>query len=225
MHNTLTDIRSEFKRKLDAEEFVIDKSGVKMIELVGTTFIADEPSIFGKPDSDYIAREIDWYVSKSLNVNDIPGGAPTIWKQVATPEGLINSNYGYLIFDEQKHYQFAMAIRALIQHRESRRSIMIYTRPTIQTEYNLGGMSDFICTNTVQLLIRNNKLDMIVNMRSNDAVFGYKNDCAWQRYIQDFATSLYNDQKPDAEALISPGKIYWQTGSLHVYERHFKFVK
>ena len=62
---------------------------------------------------------------------------------------------------------------------------MIYTRPEIQEDYNQNGMSDFICTNTVQYFVRDDKLISFVNMRSNDVVFGYRNDRAWQLHVQE----------------------------------------
>ena len=36
-----------------------------------SSFIADEPAIFGTPSEDYIQKELDWYLSGSTNVNDI----------------------------------------------------------------------------------------------------------------------------------------------------------
>jgi thymidylate synthase len=86
----------------------------------------------------------------------------------------------------------------------------------MHTEYNLNGMSDFICTNAVQYLIRDNMLHAIVQMRSNDVVFGYRNDSAWQEYV---LNKLANDLG------IAAGGITWQVGSLHVYERHFKYIE
>ena len=48
------DIRQYFVNELAAERFVIDKTGVKTIEMIGATFEANEPAIFGKPNEDYI---------------------------------------------------------------------------------------------------------------------------------------------------------------------------
>ena len=59
-------------------------------------------------------------------------------------------------------------------------------------------------------------------MRSNDAVFGYNNDLAWQTYVRD---KLIDDLEIDTYIRYNPGPIYWNVGSLHVYERHFKFIK
>jgi hypothetical protein len=82
-------VRDIFKDRLQRDEYVIDKSGVKMIEIMNACFIADEPSIFGTPNKEYIERELEWYDSMSLNVNDIPGGPPAIWQQVASESGEI----------------------------------------------------------------------------------------------------------------------------------------
>lgn len=209
------DIRSYFIDQLESENYVTDKTGCKMIEMLGATFIANEPAIFGEVNEDYVRREIQWYESRSLNVNDIPPPVPAIWKQVATPDGWINSNYGWCIYSEENGFQFLNCMRTLQNDPESRRAIMIYTRPSMQVEYNKDGMSDFMCTNSVQYMIRNGRLNAVVNMRSNDVVFGYKNDYAWQKHV----LFLLSD------ALRVPmGHIVWQVGSLHVYERHFNLV-
>lgn len=209
-------IRSLFLQKLYTNDFVIDKSGCKMIEVVGASFIADEPAIFGTINQDYINREIEWYESQSLNVNDIPGETPTIWKMVATPDGRINSNYGYLIFSKENGSQYENVLNELKQNPFSRRATMIYTRPSIWSEYNQDGMSDFICTNAVGYLIRDNKLHAHVMMRSNDVIFGYRNDRAFQQYV-------LNKLARDLE--VETGNIMWNCTSLHVYEKHFHLVK
>jgi thymidylate synthase len=213
---TVNTIRRVFKDMLAREDFVTDKTGVKMLEMVGAQFNANEPAIFGEPNQDYIERELQWYRSMSLNVNSIPGGPPAIWKQVATPDGMINSNYGYLIWSYENEMQYESVLTELMKNPNSRRAVMIYTRPTMHRDYNTDGMSDFICTNAVQYMIRDDKLQVVVQMRSNDVVYGYRNDWAWQRYVQNMlATDLD----------VGLGDIFWQVGSLHVYERHFDLVK
>ena len=68
---------------------------------------------------------------------------------------------------------------------------MIYTRPSIWLEYNENGKNDFICTNSVTYYIRNEKLHCVVQMRSNDVIFGYRNDYAWQEWVLiDLASEL-----------------------------------
>lgn len=215
MNYVVEDVRKFFIEQLRREQFVTDKTGCKMVEWMGAQFIADEPAIFGQVNEDYVRREIQWYESRSLNVNDIPPPVPAIWKQVATPDGYINSNYGWCVYSGENCDQFVSCMKTLQKDPESRRAIMIYTRPSMQFEYNRAGMSDFMCTNAVQYMIRNNQLHAHVNMRSNDVVFGYKNDYAWQKHV----LFLLSD------ALRVPmGQIIWNVGSLHVYERHFNLV-
>jgi thymidylate synthase len=213
--NYVKNIREEFKYLRDTQLYITDKSGVKMLEIRSASFVADEPAIFGKVNEDYVARELAWYESMSLNVNDIPGGPPAIWKQVADKEGYINSNYGWCIWSPMNGNQYDNVVAELKKNPDSRRAVMIYTRPSMWNKYNINGMSDFMCTNAVQYLNRYGKLFAVVQMRSNDVVFGYKNDYAWQSHVLD---------KLCAELGLMRGDIYWNAGSLHVYERHFDLV-
>ena len=211
------DIRQHFIGELMDSNFVTDKTGVKTIEMIGATFEADEPTIFGDVNDDYIQRELEWYESMSLYVDDIPGVTPAIWQQVADRGGKINSNYGWAIYHKDNHLQYANVLNELTFSPNSRRAVMIYTRPTMWEDYKRDGMSDFMCTNTVQYMIRNEQLVAIVQMRSNDVVFGYRNDYAWQKHVADtLTTDLGLTKEP---------KIIWHVGSLHVYERHFDKVK
>jgi thymidylate synthase len=210
-------IRNHFIDELMDSNFVTDKTGVKTIEMIGATFEADEPTIFGDVNDDYIQRELEWYKSMSLYVDDIPGITPAIWKKVADRGGKINSNYGWAIYHKDNYLQYANVLNELQFSPNSRRAVMIYTRPTMWNDYNRDGMSDFMCTNTVQYMIRDEQLVVIVQMRSNDVVFGYRNDYAWQKYV---AFHMTKDLK-----LTKQPKIIWHVGSLHVYERHFDKVK
>ena len=213
----VSDIRQHFINELAAENFVIDKSGVKTIEMLGATFEADEQTIFGAVNHDYVDREIEWYKSQSLYVKDIPGKTPAIWEQIASDDGKINSNYGWAIYSEYNGYQYHNVLDELAERPNSRRAVMIYTRPTMWEDYKQDGMSDFMCTNAVQYMIRDDQLVAIVQMRSNDVVFGYRNDFAWQNHV---ANQLSIDLR-----LKTWPKIIWNVGNLHVYERHFDMVK
>ena len=227
----VSDIRKHFIDELAAERFTTDRNGGKTIELLGASFLADERSIFGTVNEEYVASEIDWYLSQSTNINDIYGEEkepPKAWQMTADPHGNINSNYGTLVFGKKYFEQFEHALNELVNNPDSRRASMIYTRPSIWTEYNEGGKSDFICTNSVTYYIRDNKMHCVVQMRSNDVIFGYKNDYAWQRYLLDLMVTRYNHANSCDETfgpILQSGDIYWQVQNLHVYDRHFHLVK
>lgn len=218
---TVQDIRQEFADALLNKEFVIDKTGVKTIEIVGASFIADEPLIFGAVNDGYIARELEWYKSQSLFVKDIPGETPAIWKAIASKHGEINSNYGWAVWSSQNYSQFANCAKELISNPDSRRGIMIYTRPQMQYDFERDGMSDFMCTNNVQYLIRDNKVHAVVNMRSNDCWAGYRNDYAWQLYVLELLTKTVS---AESNKEYEVGNIIWNAGSLHVYQNQFYLV-
>jgi thymidylate synthase len=211
----VNDIRNQFKELKANQQYVTDKSGCQMLEIIGATFIADEPSIFGTVNEDYVKREIDWYKSMSRNVHDIPGGPPKEWVRCADSNGMINSNYGWMIWSEENHNQYERVRQELSNNPDSRRAVMIYTRPSIWDEYNTDGMSDFVCTNAVQYFIRDNKLVALVQMRSNDSIFGFKNDRAWQKHVHEMLAKDLN---------IEVGHMIWHAGSLHIYSRHFHLI-
>jgi thymidylate synthase len=243
-------VRDLFKALLSEEKFtqvnregsMTNLVGNTTIEIIGASFIADEESIFGDVNWDYVQREEEWYDSMSLNVNDIPGGAPKIWSAVADPDGFINSNYGWCIYSPENLIgdrvplrgtdadkvmqadgfmnQYKCAFQELRQSPSSRRAVMIYTRPQMWLDYNKNGRSDFMCTNVVQYLVRDGAVHAVVQMRSNDAVFGYKNDRAWQKHVLEKLVADLNKEGYN----YTVGSLHWCVGSLHVYARHYHLV-
>lgn len=207
---TTKDIKNLFIQKYKDNDF--NEAG--LLEIVGASFIADEPTIFGTVNYEYVDKEIMWYNSKSLNVYDMHN-PPKIWKDIADKDGNINSNYGWCIFSEENHRQYHKALEHLRNNHNTRQAVMIYTRPTMHEDSKANGMSDFMCTNAVCYKNTRGVLDAVVQMRSNDVVFGYKNDYAWQMYVLDKLCSDLN---------LIPGKIYWQVASLHIYPRHFHLL-
>lgn len=208
-------VREIFSEMLYRNEFVVDKNGGKVLEIIGASFRANEDFIFGSVNHNYVDRELKWYLSQSLKVADIPGETPAIWNQVASSKGEINSNYGYLIFSPENGDQYYHVLNTLSADRNSRRATMIYTRPSMHLDYNRDGMSDFVCTNAVTYHIRDGMLNATVQMRSNDAIFGFKNDYYWQLYVL---------RRLASDLGVGVGMIFWQAASLHVYERHFFLV-
>jgi len=224
--DSVKDIRDFFIDELKNEAYTIDKTGAKTIEMIGASFVADEPSIFGVPSQDYISQEMIWYTSMSTNIKDIYGkyrDPPAAWQYAANQFGEINSNYGLLIYSEKYFNQYERVVDELIENPDGRRATMVYNRPSIWVEYNENGKSDFICTNAVTYYIRDNILHCVVQMRSNDVVFGYKNDWAWQNRIMHDIVDDINFAKPNEK--IEVGMMVWQVQNLHVYERHFDLVK
>ncbi len=223
------DVANLFVNKYINNEFRTIGNAVqqsKTIELQNIQFEVDKPWIIRQPNKEYFERELKWYQSESLNVNDIPEGAPVMWKACADSLGYINSNYGWMIWSKDNCEQYKHCMEKLIEDPHTREACMIYNRPSMQTEYNKNGMHDFMCTQYVQYFINERDgeefVDCIVNIRSNDAVFGYDNDYLWFDWVLD---KLSDDLRFYTGRKINKGIIYWNAGSLHVYERHFKYLE
>lgn len=224
------DIFKVFQEKYKNKEFRTIGNDVQQsltMEIQNAHFEVDKPWIVREPNYDYYEKEQTWYLSESLNVDDIPGGAPKMWKACADGLGYINSNYGWCIFSSDNGYQYENCKQHLIEDPHTREAIMIYNRPSMQQDYCKNGMHDFMCCQNVQYFLneyddKNTILDCIVNFRSNDAVFGFNNDALWANYVLE---RLAKDLKKETGKHIVPGHIWWNAGSLHIYERHFKMFE
>lgn len=174
----------------------------------------------------YIEQEMAWYLSQDLYILDWPGIRDNkIWQQCATNKGHVNSNYGYCVFNcNNGPDQMSQALTALTQDKYSRRSVMYYTGPDnyAKSRDGIHANNDMICTTYTQHFIENdNTFTYIVNMRSNDIIYGLQNDYSWHRYIYWRLFSALKVFYPETKV----GKIIWQANSLHVYEKHFDLIK
>ena len=224
------DIREGFRQLKETGN--IRKNGT--YEMRGVSFTADSPYIFGTPNQDYINAEIQWYDSYDDKDNystsvdrlaDIYGKRVKIWDDVCNDQMQVNSHYGSCIYRpsmvNKGRSQYECAIDHLWDDPTTRQAVMYYTPQYIHHIAKEDGMNDHICTSTVQYFVNDhNYLEVVVNMRSNDAIFGYANDIAWQKHVQyQMCRELSH-----AHLYLRPGPITWQVGSLHIYPRHFSLI-
>lgn len=228
---TTEDIKNELVRKYNAGEFRII-GGQKCIEMQNANFIADKDYIIREPNYDYANREIEWYEKQSLYVDDIPGKTPVIWEQCADKDGKINSNYGWCIWSNENGNQYKNCLNTLIKDNHSRQAVMLYIRPSMYKDAFENDRHDFMCTYSVQCFLNDISddtfsLKYIVYMRSNDCVFGYCNDVLFHRYVQEKLAKDLQDKlsTKDKKYRVICEPIEWNAGSLHVYERHFKYLQ
>ncbi len=211
-------------KKVEKEDFLIDKSGVKIVELLAPRIELDPAQKYldfegRKSPKKYIVKEDDWYMSHELKIDRVDD--IKIWQQVSDKNGEINSNYGNLVYSRNNFSQFTNVVSTLKKHKESRQGIIIYTRPSIHLEWDSLGAKDFICTNYQQFFIRKNKLCCVTSQRSCDSIFGAFNDIPWFHTV---IQKMY-----DALVLVYPGLEYGKhiyiPNSFHAYERHFELLE
>lgn len=214
----------ELLNKVEKGDFLTDKSGVKVVELIAPRIVLDPKQKFldfegRKSPRKYIAKEDEWYMSHELKIDRVSD--VQIWQNVSDTNNEINSNYGNLVFSRNNYSQFTNVVETLKRHKESRQGLIIYTRPSIHYEWNSHGASDFICTLNQQLFIRENKLVCVTSMRSNDLIFGLTNDIYWFHSVIHKMHEALKPTYPELEL----GDHIFIPNSLHVYERHFDKIR
>jgi len=209
---------------VDAKQFLTDKSGVKVVELIAPRIVLNPEQRFldfegRKSPRKYIEKEDEWYMSHELNIGKVDD--VQIWQSVSDDNNEINSNYGNLVFSRNNFSQFTNVVKTLERHKESRQGVIIYTRPSIHYEWNSLGASDFICTLYQQFFIRDDKLICVTSMRSNDLIFGLTNDLYWFHTV----IKKMRDALLDTYPGLKLGDHIFIPNSLHVYERHFDKIR
>jgi len=138
-----------------------------------------------------------------------------------------------MIWSKDNGEQYKHCMEKLIEDPHTREACMIYNRPSMQEDYKKNGMHDFCCTYAVQCFLNEDEggryhLKYIVYQRSQDAVFGFDNDILWHMYVQNqLANDLFGKIIPTI-GIATPiicDPIINNVGSLHVYERHFKYLE
>lgn len=202
------------------QEVEIRGSKVRELEDVMLRFDPSKPVITSfkarNLNLTYCKQEMLWYLGADPYDNTIEKYA-TMWKKLTQPDGSYFSNYGQYIFDRSKTpNQFAYCLKELQADKHSRRACIVLLQPHHLFSDNV----DTVCTYAINFRIRQNRLNMSVMMRSNDAIFGTTNDtfCFWVIYKMMYA--LLQDTYPD----LGYGQYRHFVNSLHVYERHYDML-
>lgn len=187
-----------------------------------------------KTSTKYLLGEFIWYLAGSTDPKGILPYAK-FWDGIRNsgdfdeyPAGTINSNYGNRLFGHaepsafwegriQPINQWIETVQLLARDKDTRQAIMNIHVPSDRH----AGNKDVACTLTLQWLIRDNRLHLIVNMRSNDAILGFTNDVFQFTMLQEAMMLNLRATYPDLQL----GHYYHNAGSMHIYDRHFEMAK
>ncbi len=120
-------------------------------------------------------------------------------------DGIHDGAYG-IPFREQLRY----VIDTLKRDPDTRQALMTFWRQ------NPRSTKDVPCTIALHFLIRDGKLNLYVQMRSNDIIWGNNYDVPSFCLLQNFVASCIG---------MPLGSMYLTANSLHLYEDHFKLAK
>lgn len=177
----------------------------------------------------YLLGEFIWYLTGSNNVQDILSYSK-FWNNLQNTgkipnyeAGTINSNYGNRIFGYSKlpafsgYNQWNNTLELLKRDKDTRQAVLNIHVPSDRHEGNL----DVCCTLSLQFLIRENKLHLIINMRSQDIITGFCNDFFQFSMLQECMQVQLKKIYPELEL----GTCYNNVASLHLYEKHFEMAE
>jgi len=190
---------------------------------------------------DYTRKEMELYNSCSNRVEDF-AKASKFWEKLANPDGTVNSAYGYLIWENRSHGShfectqtvhegeledgtkglfiandkvmrtpWEWAKRCLIADKDTRQAILRFSLP----EHAWVGVKDFTCTMHGNFLIREDKLNLSIIMRSNDMMLGLVYDLPWFVSLMDKMVEELKSTYPN----LTKGHYTHTVHSMHIYEK------
>jgi len=175
----------------------------------------------------YTEKEMQLYLGGSDKALDY-AAASSFWKNIANPDGTINSAYGHLIWDQRScgwpewHLMgvnpkdcdwmtpWNWAYRSLIADKDTRQAYLRFSLP----RHQWFGNKDQVCTMHGIFLIRNDRLNFSIVMRSNDLVKGLVYDLPF------FVLLMHKmrDALADKYQNLQVGQYRHLSHSMHIYE-------
>jgi thymidylate synthase len=147
--------------------------------------------------------EFLWYASKSNLAEQMAYYLP-IYRSFAEPDGTIWGAYGPRIFGGSPS-QYQRVLDTLREKTTSRQAVIqLFDRVDILTPH-----ADVPCTCTLQFLLRDGFLHLVVHMRSNDAYWGLPHDVFSFTMLQEILANQLSAKLGSYKHLV---------GSLHVYD-------
>lgn len=224
-HALLTDV-------YEHPDFVSSPRGHKVREKLGITFKITDPRdrlpFVVKRDfsAAYYVAESLWYLSGNDSTSWISNYS-SFWKNISDNGITANSAYGSRIF--RPHRRIASAIDAkwtqwqyvideLSNDSDSRRAVIHIRSP----QDSILAKKDVPCTLALQFFLRDEKVHMLVSMRSSDLILGLAYDVPAFTLFQEL---LSVELSKKLNRPIGIGDYIHTSNSLHIYEKHFEMVE
>ncbi|MBP1631395.1 MAG: thymidylate synthase [Bacteroidetes bacterium] len=214
--NNINEIQTEIYRILSKKGSLITVRNQKTLELyplmIRLTNINNRCTTIKNRNWNLVFAigEFAWHMAGSECL-DFINYYSSNWRKISDDGLLISEScYGSKLFHQSSNW--TSLINELRLDRYSRRAVI-----NLYDSESLGLKKlDVACTVSLQFLIRNNKLDLITTMRSNDLVWGLPNDIFFFTMLQEILA---------LELGIDKGDYYHQVASLHIYEKHFNLME
>lgn len=206
---TLDDLMRSVIQAIQENGERIETSKGSCTELTGILLELDNPlarlsrtETRGKPFSSL--GELCWYLAKSDELSFIEYYLPKY--KSSAEDGKLPGAYGPRLFnwDDRINQMGNIAKRLTAKPNSRRAAIQLFQASDIEVEHE-----DTPCTCTLQLMLRDGKLNMIAYMRSNDVYWGLPHDIFCFTMLQEILAK---------ELSAELGTYKHVVGSLHLYD-------
>lgn len=207
--NNLDDLmRKVFEMLLDGKKRVKATKGANFEEFGITLGLRNPRFRLSRAETRQILAsclgEFLWYLSGTDSLNFIKYYLSR-YDLSAEDDGTVHGAYGPRLFNSNGHNQISNVIKLLKRKPSSRRAtIQLFEARDLVSDYK-----DIPCTCTMQFMVRNNRLNMMVYMRSNDAYRGLPHDIFAFTMLQEIIARTLG---------VELGYYRHSVGSLHLYE-------
>ena len=173
----------------------------------------------------YVAESL-WYLSGNDSTEWISKYS-SFWKNISDDGTTANSAYGSRIFRPHDRVakdvdplwtQWDYIIDELSRDNDSRRAVVHIRSP----KDSILASKDVPCTLSLQFFLREDKVHMVVSMRSSDLILGIAYDVPAFTLFQELLAVQLSKK---LHRSIGVGEYTHISNSLHIYERHFKMVE
>lgn len=224
-HNVAIAYKKVLDDLLNNPEYIANPRGMEVREIINCIIEIEEPWLnlyqnsVRSSQKRYIASETLWYFSGTNKIDFISNYA-SMWSKLTNEDGTVNSAYGNLIFKKKNEHgftQYGWVIESLKRDKDSRQAFMHFNVP----EHQFIANKDQVCTLVALFHIRNNKLNMTLNMRSNDVILGFMTDFTFFNLIHQQVYLHMKVHYPE----IKMGSYTHTSHSMHLYARHYELVE
>ena len=202
---------SELKLQAATGSSDTSRDGTVVGEILDAVFCVEDPtrnivsSPVRKMPMRYAVGELAWYLSGSNRVQDISQFSKK-WIEISDDGMTNNSAYGYRIgtkfgFDQWNY------VKQLLQKDPNSRQAVIHIKDADDKP-----TKDTPCTVYLQFLLRENRLNLSVHMRSNDI---------WMGVPYDMFSFCFLQMLMAMELGVEIGCYTHYAGSLHLYQRDY----
>lgn len=209
--DTLDDLMHTVLESLVSDKEIIKASRGSMTELMGPTLVLNNPRArLSRSESKgklfSALGELLWYLSGDIKLEFVRYYVGSHYEQESDDGVTVRSGYGERLFRYDGKINQVKNVIDLLKKRPSSRQavIQIFDASDIA-----GGYKSIPCTCVLQFLVRDNKLNLITYMRSNDAYLGLPHDVFAFTMLQEIIARSVG---------VEVGVYQHSAGSLHLYE-------